>query len=463
MRRALPALTVALLLVLAGCGAPLDSGGTAGNGASGETTTGSAPATATPTTDTAATPGTGTPPAPETTTRPTPETTAGPPTETTTAGDPTEERVTVSGGSLPVDAAAVYARVQALTDLEGGDVEVVVEDPSDREPGSYAPDAFEPLGLTGGDIDDIDCGSIASASAGGDRVNIVTEGLSDAEVELVLAHEFVHTLQDDNDLRAPQALEGRESRYLRTALIEGGAVYVADRYAQRHDLAWSGDRRPLELRECFYDDSPGGLLSLTAVYHFGGQYFAGTVDDPTAIGDAYDDLPTTTEGLLHGATTAEDSPRPLSVTVDAPDWTDQNLGRHGELVTRIALRTELAESRAASAAEGWGNDDLVALERDGGEGYVWVHRWDDSAAAEEFLDAAAAYAEARRDAGVAMRVVRVGPETTALVFGDEALVDAASVETSGDGAVTVTVSDAGSARVTVSAARDRPPALSVRG
>jgi hypothetical protein len=445
MRRALPALSVALLLVVAGCSAPLDAGGgTAGDATPDETTAATGPTGETPTPETTT----------ATTTGPAPTTT--PPTETTTDDGPADDRVEVREGSLPVDAGAVYARVQELTDLRGEDVEVIVEEPSDRSGGSYDPDGFEPLGLTGGDIEDVDCGPIASASAGGDRVRIVTEGLSAAEVELVLAHEFVHTLQNDNDLRAPRELEGRESRYLRTALIEGGAVYVADQYAQRYDLTWSGDRRPLDLRECFYDDSPGGLLSLTSVYHFGGQYFAGAVDDPTALDDAYEDLPTTTEGLLHGETADGDSPRPLSVEVAARDWRSQNLGRHGELVTRIALRTELAESRAASAAEGWGNDDVVALERAGSEGYVWVHRWDDSAEAEEFREAAATYADRRRDAGVAMRVVRVGPETTALVFGDGALVEAADVETGGDGEVTVTVSDAGSKRVTAPVARQRP-------
>lgn len=451
MRRVLPVLTMALLLVLAGCSAPLDAGdGPASDGTPAVTTTDDGPATTTPA------PATTTSPGPET---PTP-TEPGP--ETTTVDRAAGGEVSVRGGSLPVDAGAVYARVQELTDLSGEDVEVVVEEPRNRSRGSYAPEMFAPLGLAGGSVDDIDCGAITSASAGDDRIRIVAEGLTSAEVELVLVHEFVHTLQDDNDLEAPRDLEGREARYLRTALVEGGAVSVADRYAQRYDLTWSGDRRPLELRECFYDDSPGGLLTLTAVYHFGGQYFAGAVDDPTALDDAYEDLPTTTEGLLH-AERAGEPPAALSLEVDAPDWRTQRLQRHGELVTRVALRAELEESRAAAAAEGWGNDDAVRFERAGSEGFVWVHRWDDSTEAEEFLDAAAAYVEARRDAGVAMRVVRVGPETTALVFGDRPLVDAASVRTDGDGVVTVTVSETTSRGLASPARRSGSGRLVARG
>jgi hypothetical protein len=406
MDRRSPALAVALLLVLAGCAAPVGSGPP--------------------------------PEAADASTPPTPETPAGPETPDEADDGATEATVTVEGGELPVDAAAVYDRVQNLSGLEGESVRVEVVDPRDDRVRSPAPDIHEPLGLTGGSFADIGCGPAASASAGDDVVRIVTEGLSPAEVELVLVHEYVHVLQNDNDLTAPRGASGWESLYVRTSLIEGAAVYLADAYAQEYDLNWSGDRRPLELRRCFYERAPPGAKTLTAVYHFGGEYFADAVDDPTDLAAAYERLPNTTEGVLRGDAGPTDPPAPLTVDVESDAWDDDGLGTYGALTLRVALATELNESRAAAAAEGGGHDAAVELDHDDRTGFVWVQRWDDPGEAREFLVAAEAYAAARRDAGTPIRVVRVGPETTALVLGDEELLAAATLTVDGE-TVTVTV------------------------
>jgi len=420
MRRPPAALTVALLLVLAGCAAPV------GSGPPPESV------------DAPATPGPQTPDAPEAPDGDDPD-------------DPTEATVTVEGGDLPVDAAAVYDRVQNLSGLEGESVRVEVVEPREDRVRSPAPDIHEPLGLTGGSFADIGCGPAASASAGNDVVRIVTEGLTPAEIELVLVHEYVHVLQNDNDLTAPAGDSGWESLYLRTSLIEGGAVYLADAYAREYGLNWSSDRRPLELRNCFYERAPPGARTLTAVYHFGGEYFADAVDDPAELAAAYERLPNTTEGVLRGDAGPTDPPAPLTVDVESDAWDDDGLGTYGALTLRLALATELNDSRAAAAAEGWGNDAAFELDRDDRTGFVWVQRWDDPGEAEEFLAAAGAYAAARRAAGTPIQVVRVGPETTALVLGDEELIDATTVAVDGE-TVTVTVDDAAGS---VSAVSDR--------
>ena len=413
------ALLVALLLVVAGCA----SLGPVGDGER-------EPETATPTA-----------PPPETSaptrTATDPPSTATP-TPTPTTPEPVEPAdVTVEGGELPVDVGRIYARVEALTGVEAEPPTVVVEDPRDDDPGGERRGLLGALGLSGGSVDDLDCGTIASASAGSDEVRIVPDGLSAAEIELVLAHEFAHVLQENNGLEGDVDRRDRDASFLRQALTEGGAVYVANEYAKAYDLTWATGDRPLELRRCFYETAPDGFRTLTAVYYFGGEYFDRTLGDPSKFATAYERLPNTTEGLLHGEPAGVDPPVPLDVETETDGWFDSSRGSYGELTTRLVLASELSESRAATAAEGWGNDEVVEFERDGETGYAWVHRWDDADGADEFLAAVGDYAAARTE-GPSVRVVRVDETTTVLLVGEEAFLDATTVDRTGE-TVSVTV------------------------
>ncbi len=422
---------VALLLAVAGCSAPPVGDTGSGTDAPAETTPMEPPATSDPTA-TAPEPTT-----PSTTAKPT---TAKPTTAKPTTPPPVEPAdVTVEGGDLPVDAGRIYARVQQLVGVEADPPTVVVEDPGDRVGNADREGLLGALGLSGGSVDDLECGSIASAYAGDDTVRIVPDGLSATEIELVLAHEFVHVLQSNNDLRGEVGSRDRESRTLRRAFVEGGAVYVANEYAKAYGLTWDTGDRPLELRRCFYETAPDGFKSLTAMYYFGGTYFDRALDDPSKFATAYENLPNTTEGLLHGEPAGVDPPAPLDVETNTDEWFDSSRGSYGELATRLVLASELSESRAARAATGWGNDEVVEFERDDETNYAWVHRWDDADDADEFLAAARDYADAR-SGGPTVRVVRVDETTTALLVGDEAFIDATTVDRTG-ATVTVTVEE----------------------
>ncbi len=421
------ALLLGLLLVVAGCSAPVSTGDTeTGTATDADTPVGTtAPAETTAPASPAEAP----------TTEPTTRTTAEPATtERTDAPD-----VTVEGGDLPVDVGRIYARVQALTDVEAEPPTVVVDDPRERESDADRDGMLGTLGLSGGSVDDLDCGTVASASASSDRVRIVPDGLTPAEIELVLAHEFAHVLQANNDLEAEYDRGGRDGSYLRWALSEGGAVYVANEYAERYDLSWDSGDRPLELRRCFYETAPDGFRTVTAVYYFGGEYFDRALDDPANFASAYESLPNTTEGLLHAEPAGADPPVDLDVEVDSERWFDTELGSFGELSTRLVLADQLSESRATAGADGWGNDVAYEFDRADESGYVWVHRWDDAGEADEFLAAAGAYADARTG-GATVRVVRVDETTTALVVGTGAFHEATTVDET-NGTVTVTVAE----------------------
>jgi len=423
--RLLP-VALALLLVLAGC----SLGG-------GPATT--APSATTPTvTDTDPTTTTRTtappPPPPATTTVPDPEVPPG--------------HVAVEGGTLPVNATLIFQRI---ADLLGVDVEA----PTVRiEPGGASRDGssgspldrdltFErrlgiappengtgppPTGLGGGAMDD--------------EVRLVfydtTPDAVDRErLELVVAHEFVHVIQfqrgEDRKLAA--------ARGTRTAMLEGGAVFVTDRYARQYDLTYPGGTLPIERWVHRYPRLPPWDRVLGAQYHFGAQYLDRRIDEASALWAVYDDPPGTMERVIHGDDAGP--PRSLSVDGEAPEWTVTREGTQGEHVIRAILRGAMEREAAAAAATGWGSDELLEFEPKGGSeddvGHAWVLRWDDAGDAEEFEAASRQLVAARAgEVDASFAVIRVAPETVVLLVGPPAFVERAAVSGT-NGRVTVAV------------------------
>jgi hypothetical protein len=226
-----------------------------------------------------------------------------------------------------------------------------------------------------------------------------------------------------------QRIETDQAKVYR-ALQEGGAVYVADAYTERH---LDTETNTAFVRER-YEQGGATYRSALAPYLFGKRYVANVIDSPANLSTVYRAYPRTTEQLLHNDTRSEEPEANLSVTASAPapNWEYRGANTLGELTTRHSLGTELSSDRAAAAATGWGSDHLAVFESAGTQrpyAWVWVHRWDDSSEAEEAFAALDEYQVARQAAGARdFRAVRVSDETTALVFGPEPFVDAASVE-----------------------------------
>jgi hypothetical protein len=269
-------------------------------------------------------------------------------------------------------------------------------------------------------------------------------------LERTLAHEFVHTVQFRQDAfeRTKRELDLRYSysldRYLTYAsVVEGTAVFVADAYDERY-LAGEGTAITSTER---YRSAPSGVKFAIARYYFGSRYVASRFTSPENVSQLYDDPPRTTEQLLHEDASASEEPRFLAVQVHPGE--SRSLGprdTNGELFTRIALGTELNESRAAGAAAGWGADEMVTVEpgyRSGNRSFVWATRWDSPAEADEFTSALEAYLVSRadqstaetfarephvwRDDSISFRAVRVSDETVVLLAGEESFVRTASV------------------------------------
>lgn len=428
--RLLP-VTLAILLVLAGCSV-------------GDGTSPSTPSTVLPTaTDIESSTTTGT--------------TAGPSSATTTAPEPEipPGHVAVEGGTLPVNATLIFQRVEGLLGVDADPPRIRIEEggtsrdgasgsPLERdltferrlgiappENGTPAP----PSGLGGGAMDD--------------EVRLVfydttPDAVDRARLELVVAHEFVHVIQfqrrEDRKLTA--------ARETRTAMLEGGAVFVTDRYARQYDLTYPGETLPIErwIRE--YRTQSPWHWTLGAQYHFGAQYLERRIDEADDLWAVYDDPPETMEQVIHGD--AAGSPRPLQVSADAPEWTVTHEGTQGEHVALAVLRVALEYDAAVTAAAGWGNDELLEFEpRDDQDlvGHAWVLRWDDAGEADAFEDALQRVIVARSAAiDASFSVVLVAPETVVLLVGPPAFVDRATVSGTNE-SVTVALNSNASGRI----------------
>ncbi|UPV75327.1 hypothetical protein M0R89_04490 [Halorussus limi] len=249
---------------------------------------------------------------------------------------------------------------------------------------------------------------------------------------VVLAHEYGHAVQfSDPSLR--ESLTGpsdhsTDGRRTYRALVEGGAVFVADEYADRYRP--SADATGEMAREYRNESATGRFVR--GPYWFGGRYFDRRLDSPANLSRVYRTPPNTTEQVIHGYAPRAEPPARLRVSVEKSD--DFGVGNEdtaGELFVRDLLGARLTESRAAAAAAGWGNDRLVTLwnydaNESGQRNFVWALRWDDERNATQFSRAFADYADARgerlgdrrwRMADEQFRLVRASDRSVVLVVG----------------------------------------------
>lgn len=423
MRRPLLALSLATVLVVAGCAGPLG----------GSTATPTEPAT------------------PAATPTPTAEPT---PTPTPTATPTPEPDVEVNYGETGVDETAVFERVEALTarDVERPTVYVgEVQSPSvngtfDRIVGMDGQRfrADRSRGRTTSD------GTVKFEPAG-----------DDANVERTLAHEYAHVVQFETNMVPFQGTYVEEvtvdSGQAWKLVLEGGAVYVADAYVREH---MPDARRQSTVFAEDYEDpvNPQSRLSL-GYYTFGYEYVAARVDDPENLSAAYERMPTTTEQVLHHETRPREEPLDLPAESSTRGrWESSGSDRLGELYVRVLLGTQLDRERAVRAASGWGTDEFLSF-TDGtdddadpfpdDDGVVWLLRWDTVRDADEFESAARAFVDRRApETDGRFRVTRPTDDTVAMVVGTGTFVENASVGVE-NGSVSVqigTEASAGTAR-----------------
>jgi len=364
------------------------------------------------------------------------------------------ERIDYTGGSLPFAAGPVFEDVEGTlgVDVTAPERVRVVDDPANLTgsvTGGTVPRFWRVVGvhtdsgLSVAEVDRLENGVTSSLGT----LAVYPGSEPDAGDRWVLAHEFVHYVQFQRGAGARVAAAvpaSTDGRYVQRSVIEGAAVAATDAYI----AANAPDRPP---NSALYRDLNRTLTPGSLSWHFnlayveGRAYVAERVAGPTALDAVYDDPPRTSEQVIHGLPPGAETPPPLNLTVAGDAWRRTGTDRLGEAFVRTALAANLSVARASRAAAGWGNDTLATFRRPGVENgsYAWVLRWDDASEADEFAAAmrdaltarGSATDEGWRVAGVRADLRRPDAQTTVLVAGNASFV--AETTVSADGGVRI--------------------------
>ena len=395
---------------------------------------------------------------------PTPATT---PADTEGTAQLSAPNITVLNGSLELDPGRVFARVQAISGTDVSPPRAVRVFNTSQEfynttpDGTTQPSVPEFWRVAGLDTTDINGSALEVQKNGyvtsfGDVTIFLSRNTSLADERLLLAHEFTHYVQTQNDRRGTLnenlGRDTTQASYLTRAIIEGTAVYTTDSYVREYA---PGEKLNSPWYSEIQASYPAGHAARfqNGRYIYGFEYVDGMVQSPSNLSTVYENPPRTTEQLLHGLSPGSEPPTPLSVNSSTgEDWLASGTDTMGEAFVRHALRGEVSQQDAANAAAGWGNDSMhIFRPLDGGAaGYVWVLGWDDAANATAFEQTLQQAFESRgnrtdgiwslSDVSASARMTELDGETTAVLFGPESFVRATNV-TAGDGTVRIDVPD----------------------
>lgn len=411
MNRAVSALALATLLVLAGCSAPVPGPDDVGS---------SADTTQTPQTTTT-----------ESATTGTAETTAT--TETTTENESAEYEyggpVNVTNGSLPFNASLVFERVTALLEVNVTPPEQVDIKGHDamQTDARGLPEFAEVMGIGDGDANKTV--AAAGVTRGPNYVALNARILDNTDrARDVLVHEYVHVVQyrqGSIETTYRNINPGTtDAQMTHLAVVEGIPVYVEGEYDQEYG---HGEPTGMDQMVEAYHGAEGVRRYALAPYAFGAVYAEQRAGNASAVDAIYENPPNTTEAIIHGYMPGEEPVRRLQGDISTHDWNWADRDRLGELFVRQVLVSELDRDRVATAAEGWGVDRHYTFENGNQTAYVWALRWDSVQDADEFETATRDYLDARgqrvdgrwQAENTSYRVVRTSPETVVLVVGPD--------------------------------------------
>lgn len=256
--------------------------------------------------------------------------------------------------------------------------------------------------------------------------------------KITFAHEYDHALQDANfDVFGQQKelLDQSDRALARAALYEGDATLLMSYWAQQHmtpdelaEVAAAGNDPEAQ---AVLARTPSILVDTLLFPYTVGQAFVLPIQlqgDWAAIDAIYDDLPESTEQVLHPDKYASGE---APVAVELPDvagalgtgWSTALEDTFGEFQLRTWLREAgVPGNTATAAAEGWGGDRLAVLSGPN-DGWAVVLRsvWDGAEDASEFQAAAGqAVADGPGDATVIVE----GGVISVLVASDAATLEA---------------------------------------
>lgn len=231
-----------------------------------------------------------------------------------------------------------------------------------------------------------------------------------ALLELFLAHELTHAIEDQSFGLPEPDPDDADRALAETALVEGTATALMTEYADRHLSAFALAASALDL-DPGTDGFPRYAVEQLEWAYLGGSRFVERLyelgDGWTLVDHALEHRPpASTSQVLHPIKYLRDE-RPLAVETDsevlrAAGWEPEHEGTVGELATAQLLALGVPRRVAADGAEGWRGDRYELWERGTAAAdcrhpcrdelvLVLRWRWDSPAEAREFARAARSY------------------------------------------------------------------------
>jgi hypothetical protein len=211
--------------------------------------------------------------------------------------------------------------------------------------------------------------------------------------QFVLAHELTHAIDDQHfDLDRLDGLVARcqdERFQAALGIVEGSANHFATQVLIRFPIQEVGS-----IPEDGTQEVPPFIVEIMAYPYTTGQRFADALSDadgPSAIDDALETFPTTTEQVMHPTKFPHEAEESVDVADFAPTfgsgWRDLDAMAVGELWLRALLHLRLEDEVAASAAAGWGGGTYRAWSDGDDVAVIMSTVWDTPKDAQQFSDA----------------------------------------------------------------------------
>ena len=236
----------------------------------------------------------------------------------------------------------------------------------------------------------------------GTKVLYVVEGAPKDMATITITHELVHALQDqyislnsvqkvrnDNDrLSAAQSVFEGQAVYEQISIMLGGsniAINLPGGWDRIRDLI-----RESQASMPIFAAAPRVIQETLIFPYLSGAEFYRNYKERKPGTVIYEDMPTSTEQIIHPAAFFVNRDAPTKVALGALSNATASYDNDlGEFETRLFLFEHLNDqNEAVRGAAGWDGDRYAVINTPQGPGIVWLTVWDSPVEAGEFFDIA---------------------------------------------------------------------------
>ena len=231
------------------------------------------------------------------------------------------------------------------------------------------------------------------------KVLYIVEGTEEEAVGITVSHELIHALQDQYmNLDSIMRTTGDDDRLAAAqAVLEGQATYEQVRIMFGREMAdalpggWDRVREEIRrdrARWPVFAAAPLVVQEMLVFPYLSGAEFMRAFRAKHPDATPYDDMPTSTEQILHPASYLGQRDAPTTVTLPPlRNVTTLHENTVGEFTARLFLYEHLRDqSGAISGAAGWDGDRFALVRTGRGEGVAWVSVWDTPVDAGDFYN-----------------------------------------------------------------------------